>query len=280
MREPFELEPDNPFDRLARDYDARFTDSRLGRLLRDKVQRRLGAAFAPGDHVLELGCGTGEDAAWLAGRGVRVSAIDASPEMLAAARRKAARRGVEDRVGFRQLDLRQLGGEGPGPELELGEELFDGGFSNFGALNGLAERASLAAALAARIRPGGPLLLVVMGPFCALEVLGHVARGRLRAARRRFRPGTRAHLVDGRSMRVWYPSPRQLRREFATSFRCLHTTAIGLLLPPTDFAGVVERWPRLTAVASAIEDWLAPLPPLGWLADHYLLTLERRRADD
>lgn len=280
MREPSESAPHSPFDRLARDYDAVFTDSRLGRLLRDKIQRRLGAAFVPGEHVVELGCGTGEDATWLAGRGVRVTAIDASPEMLAVARRKATRRGVADRIDFRQLDLGQLGEGGTGFEPDLDEKLFDGGFSNFGALNCLADRAPLAAALAARIRPGGLLLVVVMGPFCALETLGHLACGQLRAARRRFGPAGRVHRVGGESARVWYPSPRRLRREFAPGFRCLHDTAIGLLLPPTDFAGVVERWPRLSTVVSAVEDRLAPLPPLSWLADHYLLTLERRRADD
>lgn len=280
MREPSQPLTRHPFDLLARDYDAVFSNSRLGRLLRVKVQRRLGAAFAPGEHVLELGCGTGEDAVWLAGRGVRVTAIDSSPEMLAVAREKAARQGVEDRIRFRQMDLGRFGSGQPGSELGAGEGCFDGCFSNFGALNCLTERASLAAALAARIRPAGRLLVVVMGPFCLLETVGHLSRGRLRAARRRLGPDRRARLASSESVQVRYPSPRRLGREFAPGFRCLGSTAIGLLLPPTDFAAVVERWPRLFAAASAVEDRLAPLQPLSWLADHYLLTLERRRADE
>ena len=46
-----------------------------------------------GERVLELNCGTGEDAVHLARRGVRVLATDNSPRMLAAARSKIARAG-------------------------------------------------------------------------------------------------------------------------------------------------------------------------------------------
>ena len=53
-----------------------FTESRLGELLRQAVWRRLDDVFRPGDRVLELDCGTGEDAVHLARRGVRVLATD------------------------------------------------------------------------------------------------------------------------------------------------------------------------------------------------------------
>ena len=74
------------FDALAADYDASFTATPLGTLLREAVWRRLDARFAPGDRVLELACGTGEDAVHLASRGVRVTAVDASAAMVEAAR--------------------------------------------------------------------------------------------------------------------------------------------------------------------------------------------------
>jgi len=51
------------FDAVASGYDAAFTERTLGRMLRAAVRERL--PFAAGDRVLELGCGTGEDAIWL-----------------------------------------------------------------------------------------------------------------------------------------------------------------------------------------------------------------------
>lgn len=55
-----------------------------------EVSPHLAAAFATWDPAptaaLELGCGSGHDAAWLSGQGVRVTAVDASAEALARAR--------------------------------------------------------------------------------------------------------------------------------------------------------------------------------------------------
>ena len=58
----------------------------IGLLFRHVVQARLEALFGRGDRVLDLGCGTGEDALTLAARGVRVVGIDPSPERIARAR--------------------------------------------------------------------------------------------------------------------------------------------------------------------------------------------------
>src|SRR4029450_777471 len=69
----------------------------------DRYQRQFGyvSAFggdvlelldpAPGEPVLDLGCGTGELAAAIAATGARVLALDSDPAMVAAARRPLAR---------------------------------------------------------------------------------------------------------------------------------------------------------------------------------------------
>ncbi len=48
-----------------------------------------------GMQAVELGCGTGYVAAWMARRGAQVTAIDVSPQQLATARRLAAEQGAE-----------------------------------------------------------------------------------------------------------------------------------------------------------------------------------------
>src|SRR6187402_1332446 len=99
--------PSSAFDRLATEYDDGFTRTILGERLRHAVWRRLDALFASGDRVLELACGTGEDAVHLGGRGVRVLATDASPEMVRVAREKAERAGLTG-VEVRQLAVEDL----------------------------------------------------------------------------------------------------------------------------------------------------------------------------
>ncbi len=50
----------------------------------------LNTLLRPGDSILDVGCGTGRDLAWLIERGYRVTGVDPSSEMIAEARRRYA----------------------------------------------------------------------------------------------------------------------------------------------------------------------------------------------
>jgi SAM-dependent methyltransferase len=272
------------FDTLAPSYDASFTSTPLGTLLREAVWRRLDARFSPGDRVLELACGTGEDALHLAQRGIQVTAIDASPAMVSTARRKAAAAGLAELIEVQQLNLEKLpplpveggamGEGGRGGEVGWGDGPFDGAFSDFGGLNCVADLRSVAQALAHRLRPGAPVLLCVMGPLVPWEWAWYLGQRDLKKAFRRLSPGG----VAWRGMTVRYPSIRALRRAFAPEFRTLRVGAVGVLLPPTYLEEWTRRHPRLLAALARWERRLERVPPLPWLADHYLIELERRAA--
>ncbi|MFQ5593399.1 MAG: class I SAM-dependent methyltransferase [Anaerolineae bacterium] len=289
---------EQPFDRVAGDYDATFTASRLGRWLREAVWEWLEASFQPGDHVLELGCGTGEDAVWLAQGGVQVLATDASPAMLEVAQRKAEAIGVAEQLSFAQLDLLDIGywvldikapsqhatpntqylipnTQYPIPNIQYPISNFDGAYSNFGALNCVPDRRPIAEVLAQWVRPGGRVVLVVMGPLCPWEVVWHLAHGEAWTAFRRFRSGIEAHAGENATVRVWYPSPRRLRAEFAPHFRHLETAGIGALLPPSYLSHLVDRWPRLFERLAMLDRRLGRVFPWTWLNDHYLSVFER-----
>jgi SAM-dependent methyltransferase len=261
------------FDALATDYDAGFTRGLLGRLLRNRVWARLDARFPRPGRILDVGCGTGEDAVYLASRGHQVVALDASRAMVEAARRKAAAAGFEQRISIRHASIETLVARAAHTTSnDDAEALFDGAFSNFGAVNCCAvDFASLARGLAARLTPGAPLILVVMGPAVPWEWLWYLARGEPRTAVRRLR----ASGVPWRGVVVRYPSIRKLQRAFGTSFRYRGVSALGCLLPPT-YAGWLVRQSRLLHALDRWERRMAAVPPLPWLADHYVLELERR----
>ncbi|HUE95474.1 MAG TPA: class I SAM-dependent methyltransferase, partial [Longimicrobiaceae bacterium] len=101
--------PGAAFDAAAATYDAGFSHRTLGRWLREIVHEKLDASFPAGAHVLELGCGTGEDALHLARRGVRVVATDASARMLAVAAEKVRSAGAVDRVRLLRFDMARTG---------------------------------------------------------------------------------------------------------------------------------------------------------------------------
>ncbi|MBI2568426.1 MAG: radical SAM protein [Candidatus Schekmanbacteria bacterium] len=297
-----------PFDGAAETYDRDFASHPLGTHLRAIVRRHLAKAFGGGASttILELGCGTGEDAIWLAGHGHSVVATDASTAMLGIAGAKAAAvpgggsagaTGKDAGVTFAVLDLSAIAGDSsdgasesgshraatpappPMPESETMNRLptlFDGAFSSFGALNCVPDRRAVAAFLARRVRPGGRLVLVLMGPFCPWELLWHLAHGRLADAFRRWRRGAPAQVPGGAQVRVWYPTPYRLARDFSPWFHHCYTASAGSFLPPTYLARVVEGRPRLMRVLAGLERIAGRIFPFTWLNDHYVCVLERR----
>jgi len=266
------MNTDAPFDLIAEQYDDTFSESRLGHWLREAVWTHLDAAFQPGDHVLELACGTGEDAVHLAQRGVQVTATDASEGMLAVARRKVQQEDLGSRVNLRHFDMN-------GPEaLPLDHDLqpFDGVFSNFGGLNCVDDLPALARKLARCTRPDASVVLVVMGPYCPWEWGWYLLHGRPRTAFRRLRSRVEAHVGAGRTLSVYYPSPARLAQAFHPGFRPVQTFGIGALLPPSYGSGLVDRHPAFFARLRTLEQRLHGRRPFTALNDHYLILLERR----
>lgn len=257
-----------PFDSLAAGYDAGFTESVLGRLLRAAVWRRLDACFAAGARILDLGCGTGEDAIHLARRGLSVVGIDAAPAMIAVARSKALQADVTARATFHTSSVESWAMD---PTDRIAGS-FDGAMANFGVLNCIEDLAPVTASLARVLRPGGRLVLVVMGPLVPWEWLWHLLRGSPRTALRRLRPGG----VAWRGLLLRYPSPGPLSRSFSPTFRRLRLSALGVLLPPSEAAGLVERHPKFFSAMARIERRCGHWRPLPHLADHYILELQRQ----
>lgn len=109
----------------------------------DFLVRELGVE--PGARLLDAPCGHGRHSLALAERGFRVTGVDLSADMLAVARRVAARQGVE--VDWRQADMRAL------PR----DASYDGVFcfgNSFGYLGPEGDR-EYVGAVAASLRPGG-----------------------------------------------------------------------------------------------------------------------------
>lgn len=231
--------------------------------MRAALWRRFDIRFLPGMRVLEMNCGTGEDALYMGGRGVDVLATDASSAMLRVAAEKIEAAKLCCRVRFRELAWEELADLAAGP--------FDGALSNFGGLNCVEDLSAAARTLADRLRPGAVALLCIMGPLVPWEWAWFVLKGKPRTAFRRLRPGG----AKWRGLTIRYPSIRVARRAFGREFRVLRVSAVGALLPPPfaeSWAGRHERW---LDTLNRIERRIETVWPLPWLADHYLIELER-----
>ena len=235
------------FDSAAATYDQVWTNSPVGRAQRDLVWRYIDRIFHPRDRILDIGCGTGEDAAHLEGRGVAVHAVDPSPAMLAIAGRRVAH--VSDTLP-----------EAPAP--------FDGALSNFGALNCVEDLRATARDLANLVRPGGRVAVCIIGRFCLWEAVYYCARLRFAKAFRRLRGRASSSL----GITVHYPTVGDLVEAFADGFALERFTGIGLFVPPS----YVRLPAAILRVCAAADRWLADIPILRAMADHRLIVLVRK----
>jgi SAM-dependent methyltransferase len=266
------------FDALAAGYDQSFTHSLVGKAQRRVVWDLLASCLTEPRRVLELNCGTGEDALHLAQNGHQVLATDVSTAMLRVAEHKFARAGQLGAASTRWLDLRALAA-GSVPARDLGGP-FDLVFSNFGGLNCLspAELRALARPLADCLAPGGRLIAVVMPRACLWEAAWGLVRLRPALAARRWRSGpVSAQLAAGEPpLPVWYYNPSALLQLLGDTFEVEHVRPVGLAVPPSALEPLACRAPRLLALLAWLDRhwlkaaWAAPL------ADHALVQCRRR----
>jgi SAM-dependent methyltransferase len=246
------------FDRAAAGYDREFGRNPAGLLFRHVFQERLRRLFAPGARVLDLGCGTGEDALFLASHGVRVHAIDVAPGMVARTRQKADAAGHGDRIVVEERAAEDVAAAGPG---------FDGAYSDFGALN-CAALGAVGEGLARALRPGAPLLLSVMGRWPLPE----------RVARpfRTSRPLDRPPRVEGLEIPTRYLTPHEVRDAFGPAFGWRETFALGVLAPGPPYEGWIARHPLAFGALAGLEGVVRAWPGLRNLGDHVVLEGVRR----
>ena len=256
----------SPFDEMAATYDESFTQTAVGTALRAMVWSRLATTFRSAQRILELGCGTGEDALWLARQGIEVVATDASSKMIDAAQRKLREARTTARVEFHCLPIEDL--------AALDAPAFDGVFSNFGAVNCVADLPLVIAQVAARLAPGARLIWVVMGRHVPWEWLWYMVRGKPAKAMRRYsRRG-----AEWRGIRVAYPSPKQMAALLLPYFEVTRVSPLGWALPPTYAARWLDKSPRALATLTRLEASAQRWPALAAVSDHYIVEAQVRSA--
>lgn len=261
--------PESAFDAVAETYDQTFAESCIGRAQREAVWHVLDRVFRPGQRILEINCGTGVDAVWLAGRGVSVLGCDVAPRMIEVARRRAQQARTAAPVEFRVLateEITRIRDEAP----------FDGVLSNFAGLNCVRDLRAVARDLAGLLRPQTAAVLCIFGRFCLWEVCWYLCRGRLRKAFRRLHRGESvARVSRDRQVRICYPSVETLRRSFSPEFRLVDWRGVGVCVPPSYVEPLARRFPSALRTLGDLDQRCSGLPGVRSLGDHTLVTLER-----
>ena len=164
----------------------------------------------PGETILDLGCGDGALSLRIAESGATVVAVDAAPDMVAAAR-------------ARGLDARVMDGEA----LTFDQE-FDAVFSN-ATLHWMRRPDAVITGMRRALKPGGRLIAEFGGGDNVATVKGALIDGLNRRG------------LDGESFVPWYfPDDDEYRARLEA--HGFHVDQIALIPRPTPLPGPIDDW--------------------------------------
>jgi len=256
------------FSRAAADYDEVSIANHIVQRLRERAQRRMLLHWRVGDHVLELNCGTGADALFLAQHGINVLATDISPAMIARTKEKIRRERLESLAHTRVLAFDEL------PSL-TGMQ-FTGALSMFGGLNCAEDIEKVFHDVAQLLRPGGTFIASFLGKYSMWETLAYLSRAHFRTAFRRWRATPLYANVYDIKVPTRYWSEKKLENLVQTHFSVQRIEAWSVISPPPASLRFLREHKKLCALLFSAEEAIAHVFPFNRLGDHVVLELKKK----
>jgi ubiquinone/menaquinone biosynthesis C-methylase UbiE len=256
------------FDTAAAAYDDTFTHSVIGKLQRGYVYNHLTKILkdAKPQNILEINCGTGTDAVWMAKQGYNVTATDVSPKMIEIAKNKSD----SGNLTFLEVDINEL-------PHHFKSEKFDFIFSNFGGLNCLSEiQLELFFKNTSQLlSENGQLVLVIMPKNTLWEQFYFLSKANFKNVFRRKRGSLIAN-VDGENVITYYYNPKETVQLAAYYFDYRKSYPIGFFIPPSYLEPVFKNRFRLTSFLDTLESKVNQRKLLSKYADHYLIVFQKK----
>jgi ubiquinone/menaquinone biosynthesis C-methylase UbiE len=248
------------FDKYASSYDEHFTYSLIGRAQRKRVHHFLNSYLKKKSNILEVNCGTGEDAIWLSNKGHKVLATDLSPEMISTATKKD----MYNKIRFKTLDANAI---------DTLNENFDLIFSNFGGLNCLNEnelKLFLDKASQSLLH-NGLLIMVFISSNCTIEKWYFKLKGKTL----RRNETCSESFIENDKFTTYYYSPEKVEQLAHGKFNLLELKPIGLFIPPSYIENKIKKYPLLFKLLVSLESIFGKISWFANKADHYFIALKK-----
>lgn len=258
------------FDKMALTYDRDFSETYLGKLYRERVWQYFDRHFSECLYLLELNCGTGEDALYLGKEGKIIEATDISTEMIEISRRKVSIAGLDENVRVHNVSIESLYNQNSRGLFQRDSQ-FDGMYSNFGGLNCIGDIPLFFESISPFIKSGGIAVFCIMGPYVPWEWFWYGARLQLRRAFRRVK----RRAIPWQGSYLYYHTIAEMKRASAPSFSWIKTYCLGTFVPPPYTEKWAGRHVAWIEFANNVEKRIGGRWPLPWFADHYVLVLRK-----
>jgi ubiquinone/menaquinone biosynthesis C-methylase UbiE len=260
-----------PFDHIASTYDSSFTRTPIGQLQRKQVWKYL-EKITPqlqGLDILELNCGTGEDAVLFSEKGFNIVATDVSEEMLKVTQEKVQQYSMQHKISSHYLDLDSF-------DDSIFEKKFDLIFSNFGGLNCINPESlkKLFDRIPGILSPGGRFVGVIMPKFCLWESFYFLSKFQFKNIFRRCTTKSVDAALQGTIIKTWYYRPSQVKKWAAGKFSIVEIKPVGIALPPSYLQNFFSKRRRFLWRLNRMEKKLDTWSFLSGISDHYLIDLK------
>lgn len=258
----------NDFDIASSEYDIAFTFSNIGKAQRHMVFKYLNTIINQSKKlsVLELNCGTGEDAIHFAKLGHDVLATDISEGMINVAKAKPN----SSNLTFKTQDINSIN------ENSFNKK-FDLIFSNFGGFNCLSKiEIDLFFKTAIKLlNPEGKIVLIIMPKHCLWEQLYFTLKGNLKNAKRRNTNESIFANVESVNVKTWYYNPKEIVSLTEAFYTIKKIKPIGLTIPPSYLENsFLAKKPFLSLFKSI--DTIITGSFWAKYADHFLIELKKK----
>lgn len=252
------------FDIAAKNYDNHFTYSEIGKMQRNLVYKNVAKQLKNCTKILEVNCGTGEDAVWLAKQKFQVTATDISEEMIKVAQTKI----TTGNLNFKVLNLTNIS--------QLNES-FEVIFSNFGGFNCLhkPELVGFFNSATKTLSKNGKVILVIMPKNTLWEQFYFLCKWDKKNAFRRKKEVVFAN-VDGEKVATYYYNPKEIVLLAGTNFKVVTVKPIGFFVPPSYLEPFFKNKKWLLKGLHFLENRIKNWSLLAKFADHYIITFQKQ----
>jgi len=257
--------PLESFNNYAKNYDDHFTFSLIGKAQREIVQNYLRSITDKERSILEINCGTGEDAVLLSREFKKVTCTDISEEMI-----KVCREKTKELKNCRSLvsSIQEL-------DKNISEK-YDIVFSDFGGINCLnkSDLKIFAVNTENLISNEGELIFVIMGRKCLWERMYFLWKSdRYKAYRRSDKQPILTNVGEA-EFSTYYYSPEEIRNIFS-NFNIINKKAVGFFIPPSYLNPFFEKHRTFFSILRTLDKAVRGISYLSDYSDHYLIHLKR-----
>lgn len=260
-----------PFDKIATVYDELFTRTAIGKIQRNIICKYLDETLPSNQqiNILELNCGTGEDAVYFAKKGLCVVATDVSEEMLKVTKEKINKLGMSNYVRTKKLDLTNTS------DFNFNQK-FDLIFSNFGGLNCVDKESlkNLSDVVSSILNETGRIIFVLMPKFSIWDSFYFLIKLRLNEVFRRASSNFLKVNLSGENVQTFYYSPKEIANIFGAKFKVQNIRPVGVFIPPSFLNKFFLKKKKTLRTLEIFENSVSKFSFLAKYSDHFLIDME------